>query len=1062
MHNICYFGSSCFQTFIFCLIKIKNINPLIRLFLLLLISSLPVLGGNHGDFNITNYNIGSGLSTSKIHDSAQDTLGRVWFATALGASVYDGYKWTNYDLLDETNKSGFKNIRIDQKGVVWLSPMVAPWNILFFKGNKWEVFSKAPELSNKLPYTTGFDVIYIDDKPVVVIAASNELFICYDGKWQKFDKSNSPITSEIRGLTAFETMFYIATGSGLFSLEFDRNIKAKISGGLFDIKDPLSAVTVHRHPGSSPHFYILSTNWLGIIEKDKLTKVALPSKIDVMKQFPYHFIVSDKDEKIYYGNKVSKYLYDPNGNSFYALDKNSELTSDGATSTLVDAENNVWFTDFRGVDKITFHPFTNYTKKSGLLEDEVTAVLEYQPGNFIFGHNSGFTIYKDGIFTPVYFTGAQGTKTIVSRLLDLTIDDKGKIWGAAGYYGLVSINPDGSHIREITTLSSVTSVIFDKKSGLIVATDSGLFKVENSKLVKIETGFKDFNFRKFFRFGEEIFIVGTNGIYKLENGKTVNLISEEPVFSANVFSFFKDDDGSFFAGTESGLYSVENKRLKKFKKNGFSISKSVYFIVKSNDGNYWFGTIDGLMRWDGKNNVFEYSTADGLAGYEMNRSAAVIDSKNVFWIGTNTGLSTYRIGSKTNKVAPPNVFFLNFETSSGEQFSLYKDAVVPHTDNSLIFSFRGISYISESSIEYKIKLEGFDKDFYTINQSQLFNIRYSNLPSGSYRLIVMAKNRFSEWSEPVYSATIVVERPLYFKLWFILLTLFVITGSAVLIYKYFIVSREQALLEAMVSERTKALQESEEKLKVLLENLEVEVQARTKELEKLNRTKDRIFSIISHDLRSPFMSILGFSEILDEEVDEMDKAVIKSYTEKILAASRNTVSLVDGLLEWSRLQIGGVVPAHEDVDLNAIIEEVHHLFNPQLSKKGLVLNVVFEEVVHLTTDANIIRSILRNLVSNAIKFTRKGGKITVSLVKNSDSISLSVEDTGIGIPKDMLPGLFSPENIQSRKGTSNERGTGLGLNITHDFVLKLGGEITVESQELKGSKFTVTLPLEIP
>lgn len=1027
-----------------------------------MISSLPTLGGNHGDFNITNYNIGSGLSTNKIHDSAQDSLGRMWFATSHGASVYDGYKWTNYELLDETNKGGFKRIIVDKKGVVWLAPIAAPHHILVNHGKKWEKFAKPPEVSEKVPYTTGFEVIYIKDKPMVALVTASEIFILFEGRWQKIDKTNSPLTAEIHGLTSFEEKFFVATGNGFLSIEFDSNLRVKVQSNLFDIKDPVYAVSVHRHSGKSPHFYLLSAIWFGIIQDGGLMKTDLPAKIELMRQFPYYFIAADKDEKIYYGNKVSKYVYDRNRNSFYALDKNADLTSDGATSVLVDKENNVWFTDLRGVDKLTFHPFTNFTKKSGLLEDEVTAVLEYQPDNYIFGHNSGYTVYKNGKFIPTFFKGVEGTKTIVSRLLDFAVDDKGEIWGAAGYYGLVKIDPNGSQAIVVPSVFSVTSVLYDKKYGLLVATNNGLFKYSNSKLEEIDPAPKDRNFRKLFRFDGEIFLAGINGVYKLADDKIVSLIPNQSVFNANVFSLFKDDDGTFFVGTESGLFTLENNRLKKFSKNGFSISKSIYFTIKSNDGSYWFGTIDGLTRWDGKNTVYNYSTEDGLAGYEMNRSAAVIDSKNVFWIGTNTGLSAYRIGSKTNKVSPPGVFLLNVETSSGEQFSLYKNAVIPHTDNSLIFSFRGISYISESSIEYKIKLEGFDKDFYTINQSQLFNIRYSNLPSGSYRLVVMAKNRFSEWSQPVYSATIVVERPFYFKLWFILLALFVVAGSAVLINKYYIASKEQVRLESMVSERTKALRESEEKLKVLLENLEVEVQERTKELDRLNKTKDKIFSIISHDLRSPFMSILGFSEILDEEANDMDKAVIKSYTEKILAASRNTVSLVDGLLEWSRLQIGGVEPAHEDVNLNAIIEEVQRLFSPQLSKKGLVLNVVSDEVVNMTTDANIMRSILRNLISNAIKFTRKGGKITVSLIKNSDSISLSVEDTGIGIPKELLPGLLSPENIHSRKGTSNEKGTGLGLNITHDFVSKLGGEITVESQEHKGSKFTVTLPFEKP
>lgn len=1040
----------------------KIIKVFLLLFSFLLLSAHDSYGNEHGDYNITNYNIANGLNTSRIFDSAQDSLGRMWFATSRGASVYDGYGWTNYDLLDNVNQSGFKEIIVDKKGLIWLAPLIATDYILVNHGFEWVKFSNPTGILDKTSLTTGFDVVYVNGKPVVTLTTNSQILVNIDGKWLAFDSSNSPVKGDIYGVTAFQEKFYLTTSTGLASIEFDKNLRPSIQTGLFGIKDPVLAIFIRQTESTSHRFFILSSKWMGILENNNMLQIDIPAKIDAMKQFPYYYIVVDKDERIYFGNKVTKYLYDNSDNSFHALDKDAELTSDGATSTLIDKENNIWFTDLRGVDKLTFHPFTNFTKKTGLLENEVTAVLEYEPGNFIFGHNSGYTFYNNGKMTPYYFTGVQGTKTIVSRVLDLAMDDKNNIWAAAGFYGLINIKQDGSHTRVVTPGMSITSVLFDKKIGLIIASDSGIFRLEGTKLVKINASRKERNCRKLFQFGEKIYAASIEGIFEVRSDTTINIIPNESVYDANVFSLLLNEDGTFFVGSESGLFTLQHNKLKKFEKNGFSISKSVYFIVKSNDGNYWFGTIDGLTRWDGNNTVYDYSTQDGLAGYEMNRSAAVIDSKNVFWIGTNTGLSAYKIGSKRNRVAPPNIVLLNVETGSGEKFGLLKDITIPHTDNSLIFSFRGVSFINEASIEYRIKLEGFDKDFYTINQSQLYSIRYPNLPSGSYRLVVMSKNRFSNWSEPVYSATIVVERPFYLKLWFILLTLITVTGSAIFINIYYIAKKEQADLEIMVEERTKALRASEEKLKSLLENLEEEVHQRTDELDKLNKTKDKIFSIISHDLRSPFMSILGFSEILDDEMDEMDAATIKSYLGKILSASRNSVSLVDGLLEWSRLQIGGVILSYDEVDLNAIIEEVRALFHPQLAKKSISLSVDSAESVKIVTDANIVRSVLRNLVSNAIKFTCKGGFITISLNRIANTIQLSVEDSGIGIPSEMIPKLFGMSNIHSRKGTSNEKGTGLGLNIAYEFIQKLGGQITVESEEGKGTKFTVFLPADHP
>ncbi|MBK6679596.1 MAG: HAMP domain-containing histidine kinase [Ignavibacteriales bacterium] len=221
--------------------------------------------------------------------------------------------------------------------------------------------------------------------------------------------------------------------------------------------------------------------------------------------------------------------------------------------------------------------------------------------------------------------------------------------------------------------------------------------------------------------------------------------------------------------------------------------------------------------------------------------------------------------------------------------------------------------------------------------------------------------------------------------------------------------------------------------------------------------KTKFFSIISHDLRSPFMSILGFSEILEDELDEMDKDEIRSTVEKILVSSRNTVSLVDGLLEWSRLQIGGFVPEHKDLNLGKVILDVLELFQPQLTKKGINLKTRIEDDIHIFTDENIVKSIISNLLSNAIKFTNPDGLVSFTAQKSGDETILIVEDSGIGMSSEMVDNLFSLTGTKSRKGTANEKGTGLGMNITHDLLKTTGGDIKVESSPGEGTRFTVTL-----
>jgi signal transduction histidine kinase len=546
------------------------------------------------------------------------------------------------------------------------------------------------------------------------------------------------------------------------------------------------------------------------------------------------------------------------------------------------------------------------------------------------------------------------------------------------------------------------------------------------------------------------------GIFQLLDGKIIPLVKDKNPLVSSTFSLFQEEDGSLLVGAETGLYSFKDGELTKFVKNGFSISRSVYFIIKSKQKNYWFGTIDGLTRWDGSSTIYNYSVDDGLSGYEMNRSAAVIDAENKLWIGTNTGLSSYSIGIERKAIPSPRLFLSTIETNAGNFYDLNKANYIPYDENTLQFTVRGISFRNENTIEYRIKLEGFDKDFYTLKQAQLYSIRYPNLPSGEYKLVVMAKNRLSVWSNPVFSESIIIEKPFYLKLWFMFFATVIFIILYLLVHKFLLTHREQARLETMVNKRTKELAESELKLKHTLDGLEEEVKQRTLELDNLNRTKDKIFSIISHDLRSPFMSILGFSEILEDELEEMDKKEIRSTVEKILVSSRNTVSLVDGLLEWSRLQIGGLVPEHRDVNVAKVIHVVLELFHPQITKKNIILSSQIEEDIHVFTDENIVKSVVSNLLSNAIKFTNPEGNILVSANKSGEEIILIVEDSGIGMNSEMVEKLFTLTGIKSRKGTANEKGTGLGMNITHDLLKKTGGDIKVESSPGEGTKFTVT------
>ncbi len=229
-------------------------------------------------------------------------------------------------------------------------------------------------------------------------------------------------------------------------------------------------------------------------------------------------------------------------------------------------------------------------------------------------------------------------------------------------------------------------------------------------------------------------------------------------------------------------------------------------------------------------------------------------------------------------------------------------------------------------------------------------------------------------------------------------------------------------------------------------------------LHELNATKDKFFSIIAHDLKSPFNTILGFSSILSEQVKAKDYAGIEEYAEIIHHSSQRAMDLLTNLLEWSRSQTGRMTFNPEYVDMVTLISETADLLNDSARQKSISFTLSLPPKLYGIADRDMIKSVLRNLFSNAIKFTHSGGSIVISAEQKRNELMVVVKDNGLGIEKNNLEKLFMIGENLSTSGTQNEKGTGLGLLLSKEFIDKHGGKIWVESEPGKGSIFYFTIP----
>ncbi len=230
------------------------------------------------------------------------------------------------------------------------------------------------------------------------------------------------------------------------------------------------------------------------------------------------------------------------------------------------------------------------------------------------------------------------------------------------------------------------------------------------------------------------------------------------------------------------------------------------------------------------------------------------------------------------------------------------------------------------------------------------------------------------------------------------------------------------------------------------------------EMELLNKQKDKFFSIIAHDLRSPFSGMLGFTEILIEDYPTLPDEEKKFYIEGIYTSLKDLLTLIDNLLTWSRLNLNRVEFNPVEISLSAITNSVFKSQSIAATNKGVALQAEFDKDVKAFADSDMIETVIRNLVSNAIKFTNPNGVITIKASADGDLVKVEIADTGVGMKPEIANNLFKIDMQVTTKGTKGEKGTGLGLIICKEFIEKHGGTISVESEVGKGTTISFSLP----
>lgn len=498
----------------------------------------------------------------------------------------------------------------------------------------------------------------------------------------------------------------------------------------------------------------------------------------------------------------------------------------------------------------------------------------------------------------------------------------------------------------------------------------------------------------------------------------------------------EDSQYQIWVGTDRGLCRYRTA-TDDFESIDGIRERQVQSIQEDSGGHLWISTDKGLYCLSGSGHI-ERSFYDfhGLQGNSFNTGASCRLQDGRLAFGGNNGFNLFRPKELLRKVIAKPVVFSDFKVHDSVRYADVNGIGQIHLsykDNSFSVGFTAADYEFNRHLSYRYRLQPFDKDW--IDTEFPFQIaKYTNLSPGDYRFEVEASNPYGEWTGMSHVLLISVATPWYLQWWFFCLVAITLSMSVMAMVRY-----------------------RERKLQARAVYLEKVVKERTEDLKRVVDTKDKFFAIISHDLRGPCRELERMSGHLSVQTGLVEKEDTERNISLLQHTARHVNELLNKLLDWARSQEKRIEPSFRQANLLKEVENTLKLLRPAADKKEIhLLNRIVSDVM-VYTDTDMLATILRNLISNAIKYSYRNSEIVIQAEDGKAFVEVSVTDHGTGMTGERLQKLFRIDSKLRVRGTEREQGTGLGLLVVHEFISQLGETIRVESEPDRGTVFTFTL-----
>ncbi len=778
----------------------------------------------------------------------------------------------------------------------------------------------------------------------------------------------------------------------------------------------------------------------------------------------------------------------------------------------VDYENNIWIATSAGVYyyNTSIKPFKtiNYSEKIGksLPFSSIRAIYKLNKDEVLIGGYGGLIKYNLKTFTYKNYTlytkkniNANNTYKLIpsGAIYEITPDFKEPnkyLWIGTEGQGLYRFDLEKEEFKEIiyTHINkedfndelSVYSIVFDKQGNMYIGNGTGIIKF-TSDFSKIEKYTYDpYNFKSIqagkiktlYVDDNNVLWVGSNlGVLSYfipddnDFRKVLGQITKSNSFTLNsITDIFEDSHGRFWVATGGGgliLYDRNTGSYKEFLTKDGLPNDVVYAILEDDDGNLWFSTNKGLTKFNyEKKSFINYDVDDGLQANEFNKNAAFKDQNGELFFGGVRGITYFNPKAILISFDKPKIVFTSFNiynkpTLTDRDISFVNEIVINPEDKIFSLEFAALNYYQAYKNKYKYRLIGLDDNWIDLGNKR--EVTFTDLNPNTYTLEIMAANNDNVWSDRVLRIKIIVLPP-YYKSWWFLFLLVLVTGGLIIGYVYLKINESKLnkeRLESLVKQKTEELLITNENLKeeinkgkLLIEQLEKAKQ----EAEQANKAKSLFLANISHEIRTPMNSVLGFAELLRNEINN---SKLLNYINSIINSGKNLLTLIDDILDLARIDSGLLKLNFDYASINDFINYIQTIFEPEAINKGLYFKIEnkIDDHIKILTDPIRLKQIIYNLASNAIKFTEQGG-VTITcdaeiLDKSKLKLKICVEDTGIGITDKIKNKIFEKFFQIDADTTRKYSGTGLGLSISKNLIYMLNGNLHLESEPGKGSSF---------